>query len=83
MSKTLPEFIGKYKNLNLLLAAVRMGAELPGQYRSVKGGLSAFGKAEDREGAQSALAAVSAALSAFKQTTAVSMQKQLPPPGGE
>ena len=82
MSKTLPEFIGKYKNLNLLLAAVRMGAELPGEYRSVKGGLSAFGKAQDKEGAQSALAAVSAALSAFKQTTAVSMQKELPPAGG-
>jgi photosystem II stability/assembly factor-like uncharacterized protein len=82
LSKTLPEFIGKYRNLNLLMATVRMGAELPGQYRSVKGGLNGFAKAEDREGAQAALAAVSAALSAFKQTTAVSMQKQLPPAGG-
>jgi hypothetical protein len=79
MSKTLPEFIGKYRNLNLLLAAVRMGAELPGEYRSVKGGLSAFGKAQDKDGATAALASVSAALSALKQTTAVSMQKQLPP----
>lgn len=33
LSQTLPEFIGKYKNLNLLLAAVRMGAELPGEFR--------------------------------------------------
>lgn len=82
LSKTLPEFIGKYRNLNLLLAGVRMGAELPGEYRSVKGGLSAFGKAQDREGAQAALAAVSAALSAFKQTTAISTQKELPPPSG-
>ena len=82
MSKTLPEFIGKYKNLNLLLAAVRMGAELPNEYRSVKGGLSTFRKAQDKEGATAALAAVSAALSAFKQTTAVSMQKVLPPASG-
>ena len=82
MSKTLPEFIGKYKNLNLLLAAVRMGAELPNEYRSVKGGLSTFRKAQDKEGATAALSAVSAALSSFKQTTAVSMQKQLPPGGG-
>lgn len=82
LSKTLPEFIGKYKNLNLLLAAVRMGAELPGEYRSVKDGLSAFRKAQDKESAAAALAGVSAALSAFKQTTAVSMQKELPPADG-
>lgn len=80
MSQSLPEFIGKYKNLNLLLAAIRMGAEMPGEYRAVKGGLRAFKKAQDKESAQAALAGVSAALSAFKATTAVSMQQQLPPP---
>ena len=80
MSQTLPEFIGKYRNLNLLLAAIRMGAELPSEYRAVKGGLRAFRKAQDKESAQAALAGVSAALSAFKQTTAVSMQQELPPP---
>lgn len=80
MSQSLPEFIGKYKNLNLLLAAIRMGAELPGEYRAVKGGLRAFKKAQDKESAQAALSGVSAALSAFKATTAVSMQQQLPPP---
>jgi hypothetical protein len=80
LSQTLPEFIGKYKNLNLLLAAVRMGAELPSEYRSVKGGLRAFRKAQDKESATAALAGVSAALSAFKQTTSVSMQQELPPP---
>jgi photosystem II stability/assembly factor-like uncharacterized protein len=79
MAQSLPEFIGKYKNLNLLLAAVRMSAEMPGQYRSVKGGLRAFRKAQDKDAAQAALAGVSAALSAFKQTTQVSMQQQLPP----
>jgi photosystem II stability/assembly factor-like uncharacterized protein len=80
MSQSLPEFIGKYKNLNLLLAAIRMGAELPGEYRAVKGGLRAFRKAQDKETAQAALSGVSAALSAFKATTAISMQQQLPPP---
>jgi hypothetical protein len=80
LSQTLPEFIGKYKNLNLLLAAVRMGAELPAEYRSVKGGLRSFRKAQDKESATAALAGVSAALSAFKQTTSVSMQQELPPP---
>ncbi|MGH8631432.1 MAG: hypothetical protein ACREU7_11810, partial [Burkholderiales bacterium] len=80
LSQTLPEFIGKYKNLNLLLAAIRMGAELPGEYRAIKGGLRAFRKSTNKEEAQGALAGVSAALSAFKQTTSVSMQQQLPPP---
>jgi photosystem II stability/assembly factor-like uncharacterized protein len=85
LSQSLPEFIGKYRNLNLLLAAVRMGVELPDEYRSVKGGLRAFRKAQDKESAAAALAGLSAVLSAFKQTTSVSMQQQLPPappPGG-
>lgn len=80
LAQTLPDFIGKYKNLNLLLAAIRMGAELPNDYRSVKGGLRAFRKAGNKEEAQGALASVSAALATFKQTTSVSMQQQLPPP---
>jgi hypothetical protein len=80
LAQTLPEFIGKYRNLNLLLAAVRIGAVLPNEYRSVKGGLRAFRKAGNKEEAEGALASVSAALSALKQTTAVSMQQQLPPP---
>ncbi|MGQ0766001.1 MAG: WD40/YVTN/BNR-like repeat-containing protein [Gemmatimonadota bacterium] len=80
LAQTLPDFIGKYRNLNLLLAAVRMGAEMPSQYRTVKGGLRSFRKAQDRESAQAALASVSAALAALRQTTAVSMQQQLPPP---
>jgi hypothetical protein len=59
-----------------------MGGELPSEFRAVKGGLSAFRKANDRESAEAALASVSAALSALKQTTAVSMQTELPPAGG-
>jgi photosystem II stability/assembly factor-like uncharacterized protein len=83
MAQSLPEFIGKYKNLNLLLAAIRMSAEMPSQYRTVKGGLRAFRKAQDKDAAQAALAGVSAALTAFKQSTSVSMQQQLPPPSGD
>lgn len=79
LNKSLPDFIGKYRNLNLLLAAVRMGAELPGEYRSVREGLGTFKKAETREDAAAALASVSSALTALKQTTAITMQQQLPP----
>ena len=79
MSQTLPELLGKYRNLNLLFAGLRMSAELPAQYRGVKGGLKAFRKADNKEGAQKALNQVAEALRSFKQTTAVAMQKELPP----
>lgn len=79
LSTTLPEFIGKYRNLNLLLAAIRMGAELPAEYRSLKGDLRTFRRAQDKESAQAALAGVIEALSALKQTTSIAMQKELPP----
>lgn len=79
LSGTLPEFVGKYKNLNLLLAAIRMGAELPAEYRSLKGDLRTFRRAQDKESAQAALAAVIEALAALKQTTSIAMQRELPP----
>jgi len=82
LSQSLPQFIGQYRNLNLFLASIRMSAELPGQYRTLKGGLRTFRRAKDKESAQSALAGVMDALSAFRQTTLVSMQQQLPPPVG-
>jgi hypothetical protein len=83
LNQTLPDFIGKYRNLNLLLAAVRMGAEMPSQYRDVIGGLRSFRAAQDKESAEAALANVRAALGALKQTTSVSMQQELPPPGSD
>ena len=82
LAPSLQDFIAKYRNLNLLLAAVRMGTELPGEYRNLKGGLRTFRSAQDKESAKAALADVIAALSALKQTTAVSMQQQLPPVPG-
>ena len=79
LSTTLPDFGGKYKNLNLLLAAIRMGAELPAEYRALKGDLRTFRRAQDKESAQAALAGVIQALAALKQTTSIAMQQELPP----
>jgi hypothetical protein len=79
LAETLPEFLGKYRNLNLLLAALRTSAELPDQYRSVTEGLRAFRSAEDKPSAVAALATVRSALERLKQSTAVSMQQELPP----
>jgi hypothetical protein len=82
LSQSLPQFVDRYRNLNLLVAGVRMGAELPDQYRSVKGGLHAFRTAASKEAARAALDGVSQALGAFKKTTSVAFQKELPPPDG-
>lgn len=83
ISQSLPDFIARYKNLNLLAAALRMGSELPDDYRSLRAGLRAFGAAQDKESAQAALASVKEALAALKQTTSVAMQEELPSPGAE
>jgi hypothetical protein len=79
LSTTLPDFVGKYRNLNLLLAAIRMGAELPAEYRALKGDLRTFRRAQDKESAQAALAGVIEALTTLKQTTSIAMQQELPP----
>jgi hypothetical protein len=80
VSQSLPEFVGRYRNLNLLVAGMRMGAELPAQARAVKAGIRAFRQAKDKDSAAAALGTVMSALSTLKTTTAVSMQQQLPPP---
>lgn len=80
LAPSLTDFIAKYKNLNLLLAAIRMGTELPTEYRALKSGLRTFRTAPDKASAQAALADVLVTLRALKQTTAVSMQQELPPP---
>jgi hypothetical protein len=78
LGQTLPQFIGQYRNLNLLVAGIRMSADLPAQLRAVRAGLRAFRQAPDQASAQSALAQVSAALQTLKQTTAVAYQERLP-----
>lgn len=78
ISQSLPDFIARYKNLNLLVAAMRMGSELPNDYRALKAGLRSFRQAQDKEAAQAALAGVKEALLALKQTTSVAMQEELP-----
>jgi len=82
IATTLPQLIGKYKNTNLLLAAVRMMADMPGQFRSVKSGLAAFRTATDRGTATAALAQVTAAIDSLKTQANAALQKQLPPPAG-
>jgi hypothetical protein len=75
-----PQFLGQYKNTNLLLAGLRILTDLPGRINELNGALRAFRKAADKDAAQSALAQVTAAVQGLTQSTAVAFQKQAPPP---
>ncbi|MFN0181198.1 MAG: WD40/YVTN/BNR-like repeat-containing protein [Gemmatimonadales bacterium] len=76
---SLPQLIAKNRNSNLLLAAVRMLADIPGQFRSVKGGLAAFRAATDQTAAIAALAQVTTAVETLKTQASAALQKDLPP----
>ncbi len=79
VAQSLPQFLGKHKNNNLLLAGLRMIIDLPEQFGAIKGGLRAFRQASDKESATQALAQVSAAAETLRQSTEVAFQKELPP----
>jgi photosystem II stability/assembly factor-like uncharacterized protein len=74
-----PQFLGQYKNTNLLLAGLQMLSDLPGRINDLNGALRAFRKAPDKAAAQAAVAQVAAAVQGLTQSTAVAFQKQLPP----
>lgn len=81
VAQSLPQFLSKNKNNNLLLAGLRMITDLPQQFGAIKTGLRAFRQAGDKESAKQALAQVSAAADALHQSAAVAFQKELPPVG--
>jgi hypothetical protein len=81
VAQSLPQFLGRYKNNNLLLAGLRMITDLPHQFGAMKSGLRAFRQAPDKESATRALAEVAGAAEALRQVTAVAFQRALPPVG--
>jgi len=80
VAQSLPQFLSRNKNNNLLLAGLRTITDLPVQFGAVKTGLRAFRKAGDKASALQALAQVSAAADALHHSTAIAFQKVLPPP---
>jgi hypothetical protein len=79
VAQSLPQFLSKNKNNNLLLAGLRMITDLPQEFGAIKAGLRAFRQTADKESARQALAQVSAAADALHQSAAVAFQKELPP----
>jgi hypothetical protein len=77
---TMPDFLGRYRNLNLLFEGARTTAGLPSWLQTVKGGLAAFRSSTDKSSAAAALAQlVSAADSLKNQTRVAFMQSSFTP----
>jgi photosystem II stability/assembly factor-like uncharacterized protein len=76
-----PQFLGQYKNTNLLLAGLRMLSDLPGRVNDLNQALRSFRKAPDKAAAAAALNRVSAAIAALNQSTDVAFQRKLPENG--
>jgi hypothetical protein len=74
-----PQFLGQYKNTNLLLAGLRMVTDLPGRISKLNNALRTFRKAPDKAAAQARVAQVSAAVQGLSQSIAIAFQKQAPP----
>lgn len=71
IARSMPDFMARYRNLNLVFEATRTAAGMPSWIQTVKGGLTAFRSATDRNAAAAALAQVVSAADSLKQQTSV------------
>lgn len=72
---TVPQFLSKYRNVNLVRVGLDLAATLPTQAGAVQAALAAFRQAEDKPAAQAALADLSEELDALRTATARAFQE--------
>jgi len=80
---TMPDFLGRYRNLNLLFEGARTTAGLPNWLQTVKGGLAAFRSSTDKASAAAALAQLVGAADSLKNQTRVAFMQSSFTPGPE
>lgn len=78
VSGTLPQFLSKYKNTNLLIVGLRLLTEFPERLAALKTAFSAFKGSKDKAAAEQALAELRAAADALEKSTAAALQKDVP-----
>jgi photosystem II stability/assembly factor-like uncharacterized protein len=84
IGSSMPDFLARYRNLNLLFEGARTAAGMPTWLQTVKGGLAAFRSSTDKSSAAAALAQlVSAADSLKNQTSVAFMQTSFTPGPGD
>jgi photosystem II stability/assembly factor-like uncharacterized protein len=75
IGSTMPDFLGRYRNLNLLFEGARTAAGMPSWLQTVKGGLAAFRSSTDKSSAAAALAQLVSAADSLKNQTRVAFMQ--------
>ncbi len=78
LTTTVPDFLARYSNLNLLAARLRAAGDLPARLEELRTGLAALKAAPDAAAVDAALKQALAAGQAFHETAAVALQQKLP-----
>jgi hypothetical protein len=71
----MPDFLARYRNLNLLFEGARTAAGMPSWLQTVKGGLAAFRSSTDKSSAAAALAQIVSAADSLKTQTKVAFMQ--------
>ena len=79
VAQSLPSFLSRYKNMNLLVAGLRMYTDLPDKHGELRAAIRAFKEAKDKDSAQAALARITAATRALQSATKAAFQTAPPP----
>jgi photosystem II stability/assembly factor-like uncharacterized protein len=77
--QSLPQFVAKFKNTNLLTAGLRMLVTMPAQLGDLRGAVRDFKSATNKQAAQAALVKVGAAAGSLRQSTQAAFQKEVTP----
>ena len=77
--ESLPQFVSRFKNTNLLVAGLRMLVTMPKQLGELRGAYRSFKQATDKAGAQAALAQLRGAATSLGQSTKAAFQKPVGP----
>jgi len=72
---SVPQFLSRYRNLNLVFEGARTSASLPGWFQTVKEGFATFRSASDKNAAAGALAQIISAADSLKTETRLAFQK--------
>lgn len=77
--QSLPQFVTRFKNTNLLVAGLRMLSTMPSQLSDVRSALRDFKSATDKPAAQAAVVRLGTAAGALQQSTKAAFQKEVTP----
>lgn len=72
---SVPQFLSRYRNLNLVFEGARTSTSLPGWFETVKQGFASFRSASDKNAAAGALARIVSAADSLKTETKLAFQK--------